>query len=160
MTSGRARGAFPGAMPARLGSLLRGARIRGSGAPRVPAADKTMQDLIAAIDLGSNSFHMVVARYHHGQLTILDRLREMVRLAGGLDDQGRLSREATDRALAALDEDKRAVFVMFELEELSCVEIASMIGVPVGTVYSRLHAARAAFARSAAALREEAIGGP
>jgi hypothetical protein len=59
-------------------------------------------EVLAAVDLGSNSFHMVVARYHHGQLTILDRLREMVRLAGGLDDQGRLSREATDRALGAL----------------------------------------------------------
>jgi exopolyphosphatase/guanosine-5'-triphosphate,3'-diphosphate pyrophosphatase len=64
-------------------------------APKVP-------EVLAAVDLGSNSFHMVVARYSHGQLTILDRLREMVRLAGGLDDQGRLSREATDRALAAL----------------------------------------------------------
>ena len=53
-------------------------------------------------DLGSNSFHMVVARYSHGQLTIVDRLREMVRLAAGLDEQGRLSRESTDRALAAL----------------------------------------------------------
>lgn len=70
------------------------------------------------------------------------------------------ARATVERALEALDPEKRAVFVMFELEELSCVEIASMIGVPVGTVYSRLHAARAAFARSAAALREEARGGP
>jgi exopolyphosphatase/guanosine-5'-triphosphate,3'-diphosphate pyrophosphatase len=59
-------------------------------------------EVLAAVDLGSNSFHMIVARYQHGQLTVLDRLREMVRLAGGLDDQGRLSREATDRALNAL----------------------------------------------------------
>jgi exopolyphosphatase/guanosine-5'-triphosphate,3'-diphosphate pyrophosphatase len=64
-------------------------------APRVP-------DVLAAVDLGSNSFHMVVARYSHGQLTIVDRLREMVRLAAGLDEQGRLSKESTDRALAAL----------------------------------------------------------
>jgi RNA polymerase sigma-70 factor (ECF subfamily) len=64
------------------------------------------------------------------------------------------------RALDELDPEKRAVFVMFELEELSCVEIAAMIGVPVGTVYSRLHAARAAFARAAGALRDEARGGP
>jgi exopolyphosphatase / guanosine-5'-triphosphate,3'-diphosphate pyrophosphatase len=63
--------------------------------PRVP-------DVLAAVDLGSNSFHMVVARYAHGQLTIVDRLREMVRLAAGLDEHGRLSKEATDRALAAL----------------------------------------------------------
>ena len=45
---------------------------------------------------------MVVARYSHGQLTILDRLREMVRLAAGLDDQGRLDKTVTQRALECL----------------------------------------------------------
>jgi exopolyphosphatase/guanosine-5'-triphosphate,3'-diphosphate pyrophosphatase len=60
-------------------------------------------DVLAAVDLGSNSFHMVVARYSHGQLTIVDRLREMVRLAAGLGEHDRLSKEATDRALAALE---------------------------------------------------------
>ena len=59
-------------------------------------------DVLAAVDLGSNSFHMVVARYSHGQITIVDRLRESVRLASGLDEQGRLSKEACDRALASL----------------------------------------------------------
>jgi len=60
-------------------------------------------DVIAAVDLGSNSFHMVVARYSHGQLIILDRLREMVRLAAGLDEQGRLDRTAIDAALQCLE---------------------------------------------------------
>jgi exopolyphosphatase/guanosine-5'-triphosphate,3'-diphosphate pyrophosphatase len=60
-------------------------------------------DVIAAVDLGSNSFHMVVARYAHGQLSIIDRLREPVRLAAGLDDYGRLSRDAMERALACLE---------------------------------------------------------
>jgi len=60
-------------------------------------------DVIAAVDLGSNSFHMVVARYSHGQLVILDRLREMVRLAAGLDAHGRLDRAAVERALACLE---------------------------------------------------------
>ncbi len=59
-------------------------------------------DVLAAVDLGSNSFHMVVGRHAHGQITIVDRLREMVRLAAGLDEHGRLAKEATDRALAAL----------------------------------------------------------
>lgn len=59
-------------------------------------------DVIAAVDLGSNSFHMVVARYSHGQLIILDRLREMVRLGAGLDEQGRLQREAMETALQCL----------------------------------------------------------
>ena len=64
---------------------------------------RQVPDVIAAVDLGSNSFHMVVARYSHGQLVILDRLREMVRLAAGLDEQGRLTREAIDRAIACLE---------------------------------------------------------
>ena len=36
-------------------------------------APKSVPDVLAAVDLGSNSFHMVVARYTHGQLVILDR---------------------------------------------------------------------------------------
>jgi exopolyphosphatase/guanosine-5'-triphosphate,3'-diphosphate pyrophosphatase len=65
--------------------------------------DPQVPDILAAVDLGSNSFHMVVARYSHGQLVIVDRLREMVRLAAGLDAQGRLNREATGRALPCLE---------------------------------------------------------
>src|ERR1700742_488893 len=60
-------------------------------------------DVLAAVDLGSNSFHMVVARYSHGQLVILGRLREMVRLAAGLGDSGRLDDAAADRALRCLE---------------------------------------------------------
>lgn len=66
------------------------------------AKPSSIPDVLAAVDLGSNSFHMVVARHSHGQLTIMDRLRESVRLASGLDERGRLSRESTDRALATL----------------------------------------------------------
>lgn len=58
--------------------------------------------MIAAIDLGSNSFHMIVARNLEGQLQLRDRLREMVRLAAGLDEQGELEEAARDRALACL----------------------------------------------------------
>ncbi|GAC1599499.1 MAG: RNA polymerase sigma factor [Polyangiales bacterium] len=47
--------------------------------------------------------------------------------------------------LEQMDLERRAVFVMFEIEELSCEEIAKTIGVPVGTVYSRLHKARKEF---------------
>lgn len=59
-------------------------------------------EVMAAVDLGSNSFHMVVARGHHGQLAIVDRLREMVRLASGLGQYGYLDDESQDRALACL----------------------------------------------------------
>jgi exopolyphosphatase/guanosine-5'-triphosphate,3'-diphosphate pyrophosphatase len=61
-----------------------------------------MSEVIAAVDLGSNSFHMVVARYSHGQLVIIDRLREMVRLAAGIGEDGRLDKEVAARALACL----------------------------------------------------------
>ena len=44
--------------------------------------------------------------------------------------------------LDALDDDKRAVFVLHEVEELSMKEIAEIIGCPLQTAYSRLHAAR------------------
>lgn len=58
---------------------------------------------IAAVDLGSNSFHMIVARIHDGHTHIIDRLRETVRLAAGLDDFRHLSDEAQQRALGCLE---------------------------------------------------------
>jgi len=59
-------------------------------------------DVFAAVDLGSNSFHMVVARHSHGQLVIIDRLREMVRLAAGVAENGRIDKDVAARALACL----------------------------------------------------------
>ncbi|MGD2172354.1 MAG: exopolyphosphatase [Gammaproteobacteria bacterium] len=56
----------------------------------------------AAIDLGSNSFHMVVAREEQHALTVIDRERDMVRLAAGLDESNLLTPEASERALACL----------------------------------------------------------
>ncbi len=55
------------------------------------------------MDLGSNSFHMVVARAHEHDLEFLDKHREMVRLAGGLDARRRLDSDAIDRGLACLE---------------------------------------------------------
>ena len=54
----------------------------------------------------------------------------------------REEREFADRMLNKLDVGKRAVFVMFEVEGLSHAEISRLMNIPVGTVYSRLHAAR------------------
>ena len=59
-------------------------------------------DLLAAVDLGSNSFHMVVARYVLGQLRIIDRIKETVRLAEGLDGRGGLDPGVMPRALDCL----------------------------------------------------------
>jgi exopolyphosphatase/guanosine-5'-triphosphate,3'-diphosphate pyrophosphatase len=66
---------------------------------RLPLEDG---DLLAAVDLGSNSFHMVVARYLLGQLRIVDRLRETVRLAEGLDGKGGLNATVRQRAIDCL----------------------------------------------------------
>ncbi|MHB8347481.1 MAG: Ppx/GppA phosphatase family protein [Acidiferrobacterales bacterium] len=57
---------------------------------------------VAALDLGSNSFHMIVAQVKDGRLHVLDRLQEMVRLAGGLDAHDRLMPVARARAIACL----------------------------------------------------------
>jgi len=71
-----------------------------STADRLGAApDATV---VAAVDLGSNSFHMMVARAVGADLQVIDRLREPVRLAAGLDDKRRLTAEAETRALACL----------------------------------------------------------
>lgn len=59
-------------------------------------------DLIAAADIGSNSFHLVVARYMHGDLRVVDRLRESVRLAAGLRKDGSLTPERRQVALECL----------------------------------------------------------
>ena len=59
-------------------------------------------DQFAAIDIGSNSFHMVVARYTLGQLRVVDRLRETVRMADGLDGKGGISSAARQRGLECL----------------------------------------------------------
>ena len=59
-------------------------------------------DLIAAADIGSNSFHLIVARYTHGEVRVIDRLRESVRLAEGLRKDGTLTPEHRERAFTSL----------------------------------------------------------
>ena len=63
---------------------------------------------------------------------VLDRLR-----AGEYD--------GCEEILDAMDDEHRAVFVLYELDGTPCAEIASALGVPVGTVHSRLHEARKKF---------------
>ena len=59
-------------------------------------------DNIAAIDLGSNSFHMIITRVVDGHMQVVDRMKEMVQFAAGLDEEQCLSREARERALECL----------------------------------------------------------
>ncbi len=60
------------------------------------------QDTLAAVDLGSNSFHLLVGRIVDGQMYPLDALREQVQLGAGLTQEKRLDRASQSRALEAL----------------------------------------------------------
>jgi exopolyphosphatase/guanosine-5'-triphosphate,3'-diphosphate pyrophosphatase len=57
--------------------------------------------LLAAIDLGSNSFHLIIAKIEHGEMRPVEALAEKVQLGAGLEDE-RLSPEAIDRGLECL----------------------------------------------------------
>lgn len=59
-------------------------------------------ECVAAIDLGSNSFHLAVARCEHSQLKLTNALAEKVQLAAGLDHKSNLSNDAQERALSCL----------------------------------------------------------
>lgn len=58
----------------------------------------------AAVDLGSNSFHMIVAGYSDGRIQIVDRIKKMIRLASGLDKNDNLTDDSMQRALECLHE--------------------------------------------------------
>lgn len=60
------------------------------------------EEIYAALDLGSNSFHVLLARFDGRRLVVLDRYKDTVRLATGLQDDGNLSDEAMERAYHAL----------------------------------------------------------
>jgi len=58
----------------------------------------------AAIDLGSNSFHMIVVQIQEQDIHVVDRLRVMVRLSSGLDESKRLNEQAQATALDCLQQ--------------------------------------------------------
>lgn len=70
--------------------------------PRAASGEARRTQPFVAVDLGSNSFHMVVAREVHGHLRVVDRIRERIALGAGLDAEGRLSEECQERALGCL----------------------------------------------------------
>ncbi len=59
-------------------------------------------DTLAAVDLGSNSFHLQIGRVVDGQIYPLDAVREVVRLGGGLTADKRIDRATQAAALEAL----------------------------------------------------------
>jgi RNA polymerase sigma-70 factor (ECF subfamily) len=63
------------------------------------------------------------------------------------------ARALLERILNLLDEEKRAVFVLYELEEVPMAEVVAIVGCPLQTGYSRLHAAREIVTKSALAIQ-------
>src|SRR5690348_5038874 len=63
---------------------------------------KQTSHVLAAVDLGSNSFHLMVAQVTGRRIVVLDRMREMLRFGSALDSRGRISQKAEARALACL----------------------------------------------------------
>jgi RNA polymerase sigma-70 factor (ECF subfamily) len=63
-----------------------------------------------------------------------------------------------DSLLAHLDAEKREVFVLAEIEELSSVEIAEILGANLNTIYSRLRVARQEFERAVQRFRTHELG--
>lgn len=56
----------------------------------------------AAVDLGSNSFHMLIVRVEHNRVETVDRVKEMVQIARGMRNKGSLDPAAQERALECL----------------------------------------------------------
>ena len=55
--------------------------VRAPAAASAASGEPQAPELLAAIDLGSNSFHLVIGKFVDGHLDVMDRLRESVRLA-------------------------------------------------------------------------------
>jgi len=90
-------------------------------------------------------------RAHRRHERPLESAAEPVTAAEAGPEQTLAAKQARARLADVLDGmpiDKRAIFVMFEIDAMSCAEIAGALDVPVGTVHSRLSAAREAFEAS------------
>ena len=99
----------------------------------------------AAIDLGSNSFHMLIVRVNDLKLDIIDREKEMVQIARGLNTQGMLEEATIERALACLKKFSE------RLRDIPLSQIRA-----VGTKTLRSAQNSAAFLKNA----EKALGAP
>ena len=78
---------------------------------------------------------------------------------GPLPDEGLVREERRRLILAALQGialERRAVFVLYELDETPMADIATALGIPVNTAYSRLRAARVEFAAAVRRLEAKA----
>jgi RNA polymerase sigma-70 factor (ECF subfamily) len=139
--------------------------LRGLGVPEASLED-AVQDVFLVVHRRLGSFDgsstvrtwlfgiaLHVARNYRrreqrkGGCTSLDAAPEVADAAPGPHEDAATAEALRQVALAleTLDDVKREVFVLAELEQMSAAEIAETLGINVNTVYSRLHAARRAF---------------
>ncbi|HEY4156583.1 MAG TPA: sigma-70 family RNA polymerase sigma factor [Polyangiaceae bacterium] len=144
--------------------------LRNAGTPAAEVDDAVQRTFIAAsnrledIRRGAEKSFLLQTALHvaaHARRTLArrrevqgDEMPELVEAFATpeqLTDQKRL-RVALDGVLASMEPELRTVFTLFEFEELSSAEIASALGIPRGTVASRLRRAREEFRERVAAL--------
>ncbi len=137
-------------------------QLRRLGLPADHAEDATQQVLliaarrIAEIEPGrersflfgtarrvASDFRRTAGKLTHGS----ERLREALDTAPLQDEllDRERDRARLDDVLESMDDDLRAVFILYELEELTMAEMAEVLELPAGTVASRLRRARTQF---------------
>ena len=111
-----------------------------------------------AMRVASDMRHSAVARREIAHADPAGDLADTSSSPDDLIDQRR-AREMLDGVLHAMEEDLRAVFVLFELEEMPTAEIAALLAIPPGTVASRLRRAREEFEVQIARIQKRRGGG-
>jgi RNA polymerase sigma-70 factor, ECF subfamily len=137
--------------------------LRNAGTPTTEIDDEVQRTFMTAarriddVRHGSERGFLLQTALHqaaHARRTaarrrevLVDQVPEMggtVATPEELSDQKR-ARQLLDRVLGEMHADLRAVFIAYEFEELTMVEIAEALGLPQGTVASRLRRARSEF---------------
>jgi RNA polymerase sigma-70 factor (ECF subfamily) len=105
-----------------------------------------------ALRVASDARRSLARRGEHVGDEALERVADAAPSPADLVDRAR-ARATLDAVLAAMDLDLRAVFVLYELEEMTMAEIATTLELAPGTVASRLRRAREVFEAQVARLR-------
>ena len=118
----------------------------------------SMKTWLFGIVLNVVRAHRRTLRAKHPHMLSGERVVDLESLADGSSSPQEVAMRAeatrlVDGFLDELDDDKRAVFVLAELEQMGAPEIAGALGVPLNTVYSRLRLARLEFAAATARYR-------
>lgn len=137
--------------------------LRNAGTPEADIEDDvqrvfiTVSNRLDDVRVGSEKSFLIQTALHmaaHSRRTaarrkeiLTDRPPELVDAVAGPEEMAhrRQVRRTLDRVLGEMETDLRAVFMLYEFEELTTAEIGSVLGIPDGTVASRLRRARADF---------------